>query len=267
MTQHTPVGNAHRDELKLAHIAWQGGLSLGWIPAASCAVLLHAAAATLVLHHREATTRPVDMPVMALELAPLPRTASVPNAVPQEQEAPPQVQEAQKAPPPTPAEVPVPRGPTEDVAAEEKKPEIEQPQRNEAPQRPPDSPAQSSLPVPVAKVVQQAPAPTAKLRGMSSEALDTAMANWGAEVKSRLEQAKRYPAQARAFNLQDVVVLRITIDRSGRLVGAKVVKSKGYMELDQEAVDLVNRVGHVPPPPSVAQGEVLVRTVSIRFFI
>jgi periplasmic protein TonB len=56
-----------------------------------------------------------------------------------------------------------------------------------------------------------------------------------------------------------------TIDRSGRVLSARLIRSSGSAVLDQEAVSLARRASPVPPPPPNIGGGTIVVTVPVRF--
>jgi protein TonB len=72
--------------------------------------------------------------------------------------------------------------------------------------------------------------------------------SWQQSLVARLAKVQRYPAQARG--VQGVVSLAFTIDRQGKVVSSKIIKSSGSAVLDAEALDLIKRAAPLPPPPS-----------------
>jgi protein TonB len=80
---------------------------------------------------------------------------------------------------------------------------------------------------------------------------------------ARLTKVQRYPAQARG--VQGVVSLAVTIDRQGKVVSSKIVKSSGSAVLDAEALDLIKRAAPLPPPPADIADSDLSFVVPIRF--
>ena len=80
-----------------------------------------------------------------------------------------------------------------------------------------------------------------------------------------LQRNRRYPAAAVADRLQGVVLLGFSLDRGGRVLGGRVLRSSGHEVLDREALDLLYRVAPLPPfPPGIA-AERLDLEVPIRF--
>jgi protein TonB len=65
---------------------------------------------------------------------------------------------------------------------------------------------------------------------------------------------------------EDTVMVRLVIDRSGRLLSSALVHSKGYARLDGEAMDLVRRASPLPKPPPEVQGDTIDFAVPIDFY-
>lgn len=70
------------------------------------------------------------------------------------------------------------------------------------------------------------------------------------QIVSRLTDIRQYPSQARAKHEEGIVFVRFAIDRSGHVLTPSLVRSSGYPLLDEEALAMLRRVGHLPPPPS-----------------
>ncbi|HCA27391.1 MAG TPA: hypothetical protein DEP05_07115 [Betaproteobacteria bacterium] len=70
-------------------------------------------------------------------------------------------------------------------------------------------------------------------------------------VRLQIERRKRYPALARELDVGGRVGIAYTIDRSGRLIAAAVVKSSGSDILDKAALRAV-RTALFPPMPKGA---------------
>jgi periplasmic protein TonB len=103
--------------------------------------------------------------------------------------------------------------------------------------------------------VATAPSPPASV--------SSATASWQQSLVARLTKVQRYPAQARG--VQGVVSLAFTIDRQGKVVSSKIVKSSGSAVLDAEALDLIKRAAPLPPPPADIADSDLSFVVPIRF--
>jgi protein TonB len=92
-----------------------------------------------------------------------------------------------------------------------------------------------------------------------------AMPNWTSQLVSRLERHKRYPSEAQARGETGVVRLAFSVDRSGGVHNARIVKSSGSSILDRETLSLVERASPMPaPPPEIAGGQIPI-VVPIRY--
>ena len=91
----------------------------------------------------------------------------------------------------------------------------------------------------------------------------SAAANWQQSLVERLARFQRYPAQARG--VEGVVSVAFSIDRQGKLVSSRIVKSSGSALLDAEALDLIKRAVPLPPPPAEIADSQLSLVVPIRF--
>lgn len=75
------------------------------------------------------------------------------------------------------------------------------------------------------------------------------MATWRGSVIAHLNRAKRAPGGSRG-----TATVAFSIDRKGRVLSARLVRSSGNASLDREAVALVRRASPVPPPPANVHG-------------
>jgi TonB family protein len=91
----------------------------------------------------------------------------------------------------------------------------------------------------------------------------SATASWQQSLVARLAKVQRYPAQARG--VPGVVSLAFTMDRHGKVVSSRIVKSSGSAVLDAEALDLIKRAAPLPPPPADIADSDLSFIVPIRF--
>jgi protein TonB len=84
-------------------------------------------------------------------------------------------------------------------------------------------------------------------------------------VVARLQRAKRYPGGAGTRREQGVVTLSFSVNRSGRVLGRRIVRSSGYSALDQEALATIERAQPLPPFPAAMTQSVIHLTVPIHF--
>lgn len=173
----------------------------------------------------ELPPEPLPEPALALEPAPLP-----PQTKPRPERAAPQpapvVASERAAPADALAAAPVAQAPPAAVAA--------------APSAPPS-------------VVVPAPAPSPP-----SVSYGSALLRW-------LERYREYPRTARLRRIEGVVVLRLTIERDGRLAEVTVAETSGSPILDEAALEMARRAAPLPPLPQSEAVERVVMLVPIAF--
>lgn len=67
-----------------------------------------------------------------------------------------------------------------------------------------------------------------------------------AQIRARIEHAKRYPLMARRMNMEGVSFVRFEIDGDGRPQGLSLKSSSGFSVLDQEALATIRRAAPFP---------------------
>jgi protein TonB len=120
--------------------------------------------------------------------------------------------------------------------------------------------AQQPLPTPVETPPQEEQVATAPPK-VSAEVVH----KWQMTVNTRLNQYKRYPAQARMRHHEGRVVVAFRLDTDGHVVNSKIVKSSGSAILDQETLDLITRAQPYPVPPNGTGGQDLFLQVPIAY--
>jgi len=83
--------------------------------------------------------------------------------------------------------------------------------------------------------------------GMDRDAL---LRSYVAAVNAAVQRRYRYPRPARRARLQGEVVLEFRVDKGGRIHDVRVLSSSGHRLLDRAAVESVEQVAAVPPPPA-----------------
>ncbi|MEJ0095887.1 MAG: energy transducer TonB [Methylocella sp.] len=235
-----------------------------WLPAIVIVLLIHAGLLFWLIHKSDTTTSAgAPEPVVMMELPPL--------AVAQPQESVAEV---------TP-------GPQQTEAQPEQ--EIEPPQEMAVPDLPPAPKPEAVLiavpkpkPIPVKKTVKEVPKPVVKKDRQPPAPRTTApprqvagaraaapaqgasgaasASNWGSLVSAQLNRNKRYPESAQGQ--QGTAAVSFSVDRGGRVVSVRLVRSSGSSALDQEAVAMVHRSSPFPPPPPEVAGNL---TVPVNF--
>jgi len=65
--------------------------------------------------------------------------------------------------------------------------------------------------------------------------------DWKSQIVARLHEHKRYPEEAKSRRQHGVAQVFFSIDREGRLLESRVVRSSGTNALDDEALALLKR--------------------------
>lgn len=106
-------------------------------------------------------------------------------------------------------------------------------------------PVQDPSPQPVAPPAGQDGAPDGDVAG---EVVEIPWAYlWS--VKRAIAEHRRYPRKAYAARQTGTSVIRIRLARDGRLLDATLLRTSGHALLDEEARDVILRIGHFAPLP------------------
>jgi len=245
-----------------------------WSLAAALVVAAHAglASAYLLRPAPEAEGAP-EAPAIIIDLAPMPVAPSS-----QADLAPgPEMVEAQPAPAPPPRAEPevVEPVPKVEAPAEVTLPKPEPKAVEHKPEQKPDDrkvdtrPVEQATPAPrttAAPRSEQATAPVPAGPSPGSSAASRAqMAQWRDLVAARLQQNKRYPRAAEARRETGVVTLNFSVDRRGKVLSSRILKSSGHSSLDEEVLAMVRRAEPLPAfGPAMAQSKIEL-TVPIQF--
>jgi periplasmic protein TonB len=87
---------------------------------------------------------------------------------------------------------------------------------------------------------------------------------WTTQLNAALMRNKRYPDSARSRGEQGVAQVFFSLDRQGRLLESRLVRSSGSASLDEEALAMLRRAQPFPPPPPDWDG-LMNFNVPIRF--
>jgi len=247
--------------------------ALRWTAAGLAVIGLHAGGLWLARNWPQPADGTGGAPAaIMMELSPL----AVAPDLPQQNIAPgPQMTEAEDQP------APEPEKPTEEKA--EPKPESNPVETKVTPpERPKAEKAEVVLPPktepkasqPRAKTKQKAAPRTTAPPGSQARRADRsaapadgasaamAQASWRGALMAHFNRLKRFPSGAAGTGTATVA---FTIDRSGRVLSSRLVRSSGDIALDAEALSLSRRASPVPaPPPSVGGGSITI-AVPIKF--
>lgn len=139
---------------------------------------------------------------------------------------------------------------------ERKLPDVEKP--------PPDTSEAVAEPPPPPKIEQQPPTPPRP--AVSKGGNPHIVAEWERSLTRHLEKFKRYPSGAQSRGEEGLVLLRFSVDRTGRVLAHQIAQSSGYPELDAEVMSMIERAQPLPPfPPTMAEPELDQLIVPIRF--
>lgn len=229
-----------------------------WGACFGLAVVFHAATAAALLarwnDHSDALS---GAPVIMVDLAPM----AVSTQSQQLDLAPGPVQtQAQKEPEPdTPKEKAelLPDKTLDPIPAEKpktEKPKEKKPKRQEA--------SLTTAPVHTERQAERAQTPLAGAKADSD-----ALPNWKSALVAALERQKRYPSEAQSRGEYGVAYLAFSVDRSGQVHNARIVRSSGSSILDRETLALLARAQPLPAPPHNIAGSQIAVVVPIRYSI
>ncbi|HLL28322.1 MAG TPA: energy transducer TonB [Xanthobacteraceae bacterium] len=111
------------------------------------------------------------------------------------------------------------------------------------------------------------PALRAPAIGASNARPDLAESSWQGLLVAHLQKFKRYPKTAAANREEGVASVSFTINRSGRVLARSILKSSGFADLDQEALDMIQRAEPFPVFPPSMQAETRDFVLPIRFHL
>lgn len=124
-------------------------------------------------------------------------------------------------------------------------------EQREAPSRPPvaETTAPKSVPAPPAEV-------------LSSDTPDS----WQSRLLVHLERYRRFPSDARARREEGTVYVSFRMNRAGKLLAARVIRSSGSAALDKAALETLRRAQPLPAIPKDLPEEVAL-DVPVEFFL
>lgn len=222
-----------------------------WGAAIAIALALHLGVVAVTLIVRDAPPPIRAAAPFQVTMTPAPVTqspADMPQGVPRDEASPqPAADPKVNLPFPPPPEMAAPAAVTLPRAAD--RPSPVEPRQAEARQAEAATARPASAPV-------VAPA-------VSASALDS----WQARLLAQLERTKRYPPKARYFRQQDTILVRFTMDRQGRVLSSRIVRSRAFGDLDAEVLALLKRAQPLVTPPPAAGDDALTQTVTIDFHL
>jgi protein TonB len=124
----------------------------------------------------------------------------------------------------------------------------------------------SGPPAPSLAVAAKASSTTTNQTGTKpGEAPSDAVRNWQMRVIDRLQPFMKWPDDAPIHVESASPLVQVTIDRQGRVLNARIVKSCGFSSFDIAARRIFKRAGTLPAPPPELTGDPLSFTMAVTF--
>jgi periplasmic protein TonB len=230
-----------------------------WALCGAIVLAAHGGFAAAMVHWRDVDEPDDPAAAIVIDLAPMP---VAPPSPPTETPPGPEQVQAEAAPQKPVEKVEEPEEKVEETKeAREKEPEVAPAVDPEVvmaaapPKKDPEppTPADTQPPAPVTTAPQvpaavEGPVAAAPTQGKPSVSNSNAIPAWKRQVVGLLERNKRYPAAAKGA--EGTAQLTFSLDRQGRVVASRILKSSGNSVLDAEALEWVKRAQPFPPPPS-----------------
>lgn len=89
---------------------------------------------------------------------------------------------------------------------------------------------------------------------------------WEARVMARLAQYRHYPSAARTRGEEGVAIVRLRMDRAGRVLSAALARSSGSTRLDAAAIETFHRAAPLPAIPADLPAPIEI-AVPVEFFM
>jgi TonB family protein len=91
--------------------------------------------------------------------------------------------------------------------------------------------------------------------------------SWERNLVEHLRRHKRYPSEALSRREEGTVLLSVSLDRNGHVLGHHIARSSGHVDLDKEVMDLIMRAEPLPAFPETMPQARLDITIPIRFSV
>lgn len=154
---------------------------------------------------------------------------------------------------------PSPPPPPQEKKVEERERKPAKPKKVE--RKKPQDRASPNAPTTAAPQAVNAPRASTNAAPTAGASSSMSPATWRSALMAHLNRHKRFPAGGS----RGVSQVAFTIDRTGRVLSARLIGSSGDAALDQEAVALTHRASPVPPPPPDVGGGNVTLAVPVRF--
>ncbi len=101
--------------------------------------------------------------------------------------------------------------------------------------------------------------------GVEARPLGASRSDYFSALHARVQRALDYPRRARLDSIQGTVVLRIRLDRDGRIQSSQVTESSGSRVLDRHAVRIAKRAAPFGPVPVHFEDDDLAFELPVEF--
>jgi periplasmic protein TonB len=128
----------------------------------------------------------------------------------------------------------------------------------------PVPPAPVAAPVPVAVAASPAP-PQARATLASLPGKKDEVKAYIAALMRQLNRYKTYPPELKKAKTEGRVVLRFSLDKSGRLLASAVQQSSGHPELDRAALEMLARANPLPAIPDFMERDELALAIPVEY--
>jgi len=141
---------------------------------------------------------------------------------------------------------------------------------------PPERKPIERKPPPRREVAEQRAAPSTPRQGQASSSREdtggaaaaadpNAFNRYAAQLAAALRSRLRYPEAARSQGISGVATVRFTMQRSGRIVTASLVRGTGHLILDHAALATAAPGTSLPPAPDAVPQQQFTFVVPLRF--
>jgi TonB family protein len=97
--------------------------------------------------------------------------------------------------------------------------------------------------------------------------IESAKSKYFSLVAQTVNKSKRYPRQAYSLNQEGTVVLRVKLDKQGKVLDVKVLEKAPYKSLTNASLDAINSIKKFPPIPDELGVEEVAFNIPIEYKI
>lgn len=141
---------------------------------------------------------------------------------------------------------------------------------------PAPKPAPKPAPTPRRVTAERSPPPAAARQGQASSSRENTQGSaasadpnvlnrYAASLAAALRNRLRYPEQARSQGVSGIATVRFSMDRSGQIISATVVRSAGHPMLDSAALAAARPGSSLPAAPDALPQQQFTFSVPLRF--